>query len=373
MSLCVAMLIAAEFMPVSLLTPIAQGLGASAGQTGQAIAISGFFAVAASLVITLGAGRLNRKWLLVAMTGLMLISLILVAMAPSFAVLMLGRAVLGITIGGFWSMATAVLMRLVEPDRMPRALTFMYAGQASAAAFAAPIGSYLGAIVGWRGVFWLLVPIVAINLVWQIIALPSLPVYKLQNAGTLIGLLRRGYFVRGLVAALFTFAGAYAMFTYLRPFLETVTSLGVHGVTLMLLILGCAGFPGSWVGGRIASRHAIALVIAVPLMMLLATIGLVLLGQLAPLVGLFLALWGMMNTALSIGWMAWIAQNVSDAPEAAGSLIVASIQATILCGAALGGWLLDRFGIHATFIGSAAILVLALLTIGSGRGLRRAG
>ena len=77
MALCVAMLIASEFMPVSLLTLMAEGLGSSEGQTGQAISISGLFAVGASLLITTTAGRLNRKWVMVALTGLMLISLVM--------------------------------------------------------------------------------------------------------------------------------------------------------------------------------------------------------------------------------------------------------------------------------------------------------
>ena len=137
MSLCVALLISAEFMPVSLLTPIADSLGATEGQTGQAISISGFFAVAASLVVTTAAGRLDRKWVLLAMTGLMLVSLVMIAMAPSFLVLMIARALLGISIGGFWSLGTAVIMRLVPKERVSSALSVMYAGQASAAAFAA--------------------------------------------------------------------------------------------------------------------------------------------------------------------------------------------------------------------------------------------
>lgn len=95
MSLCVAMLIASEFMPVSLLTPMAKGLGVTTGQTGQAILISGLFAVATSLAITTIAGRINRKTVLVVLTGLMLASLIVVAMAPSFALLMAGRALSG--------------------------------------------------------------------------------------------------------------------------------------------------------------------------------------------------------------------------------------------------------------------------------------
>ena len=163
MALCVALLIASEFMPVSLLTPMAHGLGASEGQTGQAISISGLFAIGASMLVTTAAGRLNRKWVLVAMTALMLLSLILVAAAPSFAVLMIGRALLGVCVGGFWALATAVIMRLVPEAEVPRALALMYGGQAIAAAFAAPVGSYLGALLGWREVFWALTPIVAVN------------------------------------------------------------------------------------------------------------------------------------------------------------------------------------------------------------------
>src|SRR5882757_4558434 len=113
MALCVAMLIASEFMPVSLLTPIARDLGATQGMAGQAISVSGLFAVVTSLFIATIAGRFDRRQVLLALTGLMLASLILIAEAPNFGALMVARAVLGITIGGFWSLATATVMRLV--------------------------------------------------------------------------------------------------------------------------------------------------------------------------------------------------------------------------------------------------------------------
>jgi len=224
MALCVAMLIASEFMPVSLLTPMAEGLRATEGQTGQAISISGLFAVAASLLITTAAGQWNRKWVLVAMTAFMLASLVLVAAAPNFAVLMMGRALLGICIGGFWALATAVIMRLVPERDVPKALALMYGGQAIAAAFAAPIGSYLGGMFGWRAVFWALTPIVALNLVWHMIALPSLPARHTQDFRAMLDLLKRPYFLRGLIASMLSWGSAFTMFTYLRTFLEQVTA-----------------------------------------------------------------------------------------------------------------------------------------------------
>ena len=369
MSLCVALLIAAEFMPVSLLTPIARGLGTTAGHAGQAISVSGLFAVAASLVMITLAGQLNRKWVLISMTALMLLSLVGVAMAPNLTVLMVARALLGICIGGLWALATAVIMRLVPKERVSKALAVMYTGQAAAAAFAAPIGSYLGRIIGWRGVFWALVPIVAADLLWQLVALPSLPVNERQSFRSALALLKRPYFGRGIAAVIFTFAGAFAMFTYLRPFLENVTAVNVTMLSGLFLVLGCAGFLGTWAGGKFANGHVIRLLQVIPVTMGLVTLGLIGFGQLVIVSALLLAIWGVMNTAMSIGWMAWMSQNVDDAPEAAGSLIVGAIQAAILVGASLGGTLLDHFDIDATFIASAVLSGIAFLLIGSGRRL----
>ncbi|WP_429207342.1 MFS transporter [Aeromonas veronii] len=173
MSLCVALLIAAEFMPVSLLTPIATDLGASNGMAGLAIAISGLFAVPTSLLIAPLSHRLDRRHVLMGLAVVMLTSLIVIALSPNFTVLMVARALLGIVIGGFWALATATIMRLVGSQSVPKALGILYTGNAVATAFAAPIGSYLGGLIGWRGVFWLLVPLVVINLLWMVLYLPS--------------------------------------------------------------------------------------------------------------------------------------------------------------------------------------------------------
>src|SRR3954453_3137307 len=167
MALCVALLIASEFLPVSLLTPIAHDLHATDGMAGQAISISGLFAVGMSLLIATIAGNFDRRHVLMGLTGIMLMSLVLIAEAPNFLVLMAARALLGLVIGGFWSLATATVMRLVPAESVPKALGIVYTGNAVATAFAAPIGSYLGGVIGWRGVFWGMVPITLANLAWQ--------------------------------------------------------------------------------------------------------------------------------------------------------------------------------------------------------------
>lgn len=369
MSLCVAMLIASEFMPVSLLTPMAEGLGASTGQTGQAISISGLFAVIASLLVTTVAGRFNRKAVLLSITMAMLVSLFLVATAPNFMVLILGRALLGLCIGAFWALATSVIMRLVPKAEVHRALAVMYGGQAIAAAFAAPLGSYLGGIFGWRDVFWALTPIVAANLIWLAVSLPSLPAGSRQDVRSLLALLRRPYFLRGLLAATLSWGSAFTMFTYLRPFLEQVTQADVNTLSVLLLVLGGAGFLGTWGSSRLIGPNVAPLLKLPALVMGGCTLLLLAFGGSVPVTALLLAIWGAMNTAMSVIWMTWMSRNVDDAPEAGGSLMVAGVQGSIMLGAVLGGLLLDRMSIEATLVGSVVLAVAALILIGNGRSL----
>ena len=87
MTLCVFLLIASEFMPVSLLTPIARDLGVTEG-----------------------------------LAVLMAVSGLIIALASRYLVYMAGRAMMGIAIGGFWSMLAATAIRLVPQDQVTRAL-----------------------------------------------------------------------------------------------------------------------------------------------------------------------------------------------------------------------------------------------------------
>lgn len=370
MAMCVAMLIAAEFMPVSLLTPIAADLGATNGMAGQAISISGLFAVLTSLFIATIAGRIDRRNVLMGLTGLMLASLILIVESPNFGMLMAARALLGMSIGGFWALATATIMRLVPEDSVPKALGVMYTGNALATTFAAPIGSYLGGIIGWRGVFWALVPIVVMNLIWQWISLPSMPPQTSHPVGKVLGLLKRRNVAFAMLGVMLTFAGAFATFTYMRPFLETYTRVSVPQLSLLLLGLGGAGFVGTYGAGALLGRHLYSLLRWLPMALGAVTLGLLTVGHVLWEVAAMMIAWGALNSAIPVSWSTWLTKGISDEPESGGGLIVAAIQLSILLGAAFGGLLLDHVSIAATLIGGSILLVLASLVIGNGNRIK---
>lgn len=370
MSLCVALLIAAEFMPVSLLTPIATDLGASNGMAGLAISISGLFAIPTSLLIATLSHRLDRRHVLMGLAALMLTSLVVIALSPNFAVLMMARALLGVVIGGFWALATATIMRLVSSQSVPKALGIMYTGNAVATAFAAPIGSYLGGLIGWRGVFWLLVPLVVINLLWMALCLPSMRSQARPHSA--FRLMRRPNVTFAIMGVMLTFAGAFSAFTYFRPFLETRTQVSLPQLSALLLALGLAGFVGTTAVSMLLRRHLYRMLRWLPLVLGVITQALLMVEHHFWGVALMLILWGALNSAIPVAWSAWITQGIADSPESGGGLMVAAIQLAITLGAAVGGWLLDSLSISATFMGSALLLAAASLVVGNGRRLRPA-
>src|SRR5258708_1393575 len=175
MTLCVSALIASEFMPVSLLTPLASDLHLTAGQAGQAISVSGIFAVVMSLLVSRATRGIDRGPVVPAFRLRMSAAGTSVAFALNLAVLMGGRALLGFCFGVFWSMKTATVMRLVSKESVPRALAVLNGGNALATTVAAPLGSFLGSYVGWRGAFFCVLPLPAVTSGWHLLSFPSIP------------------------------------------------------------------------------------------------------------------------------------------------------------------------------------------------------
>lgn len=360
MTLCVFALIASEFMPVSLLSQLAADLHVSEGLAGYGIAISGAFAVLTSLSISTVAGSMNRKTLLLLLTGLMCLSGLIVGLSSNYVVYMIGRALIGVVVGGFWSMSAAIAMRLVPPQSVPKALAIFNGGNALATVVAAPLGSYLGGIIGWRGAFLCLVPLALIAMVWQWISLPSMKAApRAATSANAFNLLKSPLVALGMLAVGTFFMGQFMLFTYVRPFLETITGVDVSMLSMILLVLGIAGFIGTVIIGGLLKTGIYRILMAVPLIMSAIALALLAFGESTPATFVLLGLWGLVATAAPVGWWAWLAKSLPGDAEAGGGLMVAAIQLSIAVGSTIGGVLFDGIGYQATFIGSAALLVIA--------------
>lgn len=373
LSLGVFGLVTAEFLPASLLTPMAADLGISngaAGQTVTATAVVGAIAAPALPVLT---RRIDRRWVMLALSALLVVSNLMAALASSLPALLLARVLLGVALGGFWSLAGALALRLVPPERFARAMSLILTGVSVATVCAAPVGAWMGELWGWRSAFVVAGAVSLLTLLAQALTLPALPPRDHADLRRLGRLLTRGDVRVALLAVVLVISGHFAGFTYIRPLMENVTHLSVQAISLVLLGYGIGGFFGNLVGGYLAERSERRAIVAGGTLIVLLAAGLLLAGNSPLVTAVAVTLWGFAFGAFPVGFQTWIVRAAPDQTEAAGGLLVAAFQIAIASGAIGGGMLVDHVGaLGGPLFAIATITLGTLLTLRHGPRAQRA-
>lgn len=353
-------LVMAEFLPASLLTAMAADLGVSDGAAGQAVTATALVGAVAAPTLPLLTRRLDRRVVMLAFTGLLLLSNAIAATAGSLPVLLVARVMLGIALGGFWSMSAALAMRLVPEPQFARAMSFILAGVSVATVCAAPVGAWMGDLWGWRSAFIAAGAVSLVTLAVQALALPALPPRDKPDLRVLGELLRRPPVRVALLAVLLVVSGHFAGFTYIRPLMEQVTHLSVGAISAVLLGYGVGGFFGNFAGGWLAGRSERQAIVAGGALIALLAGLLLVAGDSAVVTAVAVTLWGFAFGAFPVGFQTWIVRAAPDQAEGAGGLLVAAFQTAIASGAIGGGLLVDRIGA----LGGPGFAVVAL-TLGT--------
>jgi multidrug resistance protein len=360
-------LVTAEFLPASLLTAMARDLHVSDGAAGQAVTATALVGAVAAPSIPLLTRRFDRKLVMLALTVLLVLSNLLAATAGNFTVLLVARVMLGVALGGFWSMAAALAMRLVPEHRFARAMSVILTGVSVATVCAAPIGAWMGELWGWRSAFFAAGVVSVVAFVAQLATLPALPPRDNPNLRVLAELLTRPSVRVALLAVLLVISGHFAGFTYIRPLMEQVTHLSVGAISSILLAYGIGGFFGNFAGGFIAGRSERHAIVAGGALIAVLAVSLLLAGQSAAVTAIAVALWGFAFGAFPVGFQTWITRAAPDQAEGAGGLLVAAFQIAIASGAMGGGLLVDQVGaLGAPAFAVAAITLGTLLTLRHG-------
>jgi DHA1 family purine ribonucleoside efflux pump-like MFS transporter len=359
MAFAVAGLIVAEFLPPSLLTPIALDFQVSEGTAGLTVTVTSVFAVIASLFTPYFTRYLNRKTVLVSLSFLLFVSSLIVGLAPNFTVALIGRVLLGIALGGVWAMAAAIAARIVPPKSVGKALSIIFGGSSLASVFAAPLGSFLGNLIGWRNVFFAASGIGLIAFAILILVLPSLEPKTNANSNAFASVMRAPQFMIGMIAVVFAFAGWFAMFTFLRPFLEQTTGLQGNAVSTALLAFGVSNFVGTSLTGKFLKVGSRRLLIALPLSAAIVGFAFLFFGTSTALVMTLIAVWGVLTGPLPVVWTDWVTAKAPENAETANGFLVASIQTSAAAGTFVGGKIFDGFGSNGLFIMTIAFYVIS--------------
>jgi predicted MFS family arabinose efflux permease len=325
--------VTAENLPMGLLTLIAGGVHVPVAEVGLMVTVTGLVAACAAALLPVAVRELDRRLVLVGLIGLMVVANLLTAVAPTYAVLLGSRFLTGISIGGFWSLAAGLGVRLVPEHDVPRALSMIFFGAMAANVLGIPAGTLLGGLAGWRIAFTALAGAGLLLLVTLLALLPSIPASRPVHVRTLIGQLRTPAVRVGVIATFLLVSGQYGAFTFVSPILQRISHIHAHTIGPLLLTYGAAAIAGNFLAGAAAPRNVRRTIITVSVALAVILVSFPILGH-TPLSGaILLILWGLAFGGLPVTVQTWILKAAPNATEAATGLNTFMFNLAIALGA----------------------------------------
>jgi len=357
--------VTSEMLPVGLLTPMGAALHVSEGAAGQTLTTTGIVAAIAAPLVVPALGRLDRRTALAALAGLLAAANLLAAWSPTFAVMIVARVLVGIAMGGIWSLAAGLAVRLVPPGSVGRATATIFSGIAVASVLGVPAGTFLEALVGWRAAFVVVGALAAAVALAMAVLLPRLPAERAAGLSGVTALLRSPRVVTGLVVVALLVVGHFGAYTYVRPVLEG-RGIDPPLIGTLLLVYGVAGVLGNFVAGSAAVR-SVRRTVLVLAGLLVGAVVLLALAPSAPLAAVALVVWGLGYGGVSVTAQTWMMVAAPDDRETASSLFAGVFNGAIALGAAGGGLVVDGFGPAAVLAWGAVLVLGALVAMAIGR------
>lgn len=356
-------LVVTEFLPIGLLPGIVKGLGVSEGTAGLTVTVTAFFGFISAPVTALSVGRLDRRVVLLALASLVVTSSVLSAVAPNFHVLLLARVIIGIGVGGFWSISIPAAARLVPEDKVHQASSLVFAGISVATVVTVPMGSYIAAHYDWRVAFMVASASAMAVLLLQFFVLPGIAMTRAVAARDFLGLLKSLKIVAIYLAIIFSVSGQFAGYTFVTPYLMQLARFDANAISILLFAYGLVAIAGNFIGGALAGRDLHKTVYGT-VMLFVGALLLISAFPQNPIIAIVsLMVWAIAWGMTPVGTQLWLYQSTQHAPEAAQSMNTSVFQLSITLGSLMGAVVVDNINLHASMWLGSAILFLALIMV----------
>ncbi|EHE3516562.1 sugar transporter [Salmonella enterica subsp. enterica serovar Kentucky] len=354
-----------EFVPVGLLSDIAESFHMQTAQVGIMLTIYAWVVAVMSLPFMLLTSQMERRKLLICLFVLFIASHVLSFLAWNFTVLVISRIGIAFAHAIFWSITASLAIRLAPAGKRAQALSLIATGTALAMVLGLPIGRVVGQYFGWRTTFFAIGMGALITLLCLIKLLPKLPSEHSGSLKSLPLLFRRPALMSLYVLTVVVVTAHYTAYSYIEPFVQNVAGLSANFATVLLLILGGAGIIGSLVFGKLGNRHASSLVSIAIALLVVCLLLLLPAAESEAHLAILSIFWGIAIMVIGLGMQMKVLALAPDATDVAMALFSGIFNIGIGAGALVGNqvslhWSMSAIG-YIGAIPACAALVWAVL------------
>ncbi|HHL0035095.1 sugar transporter [Enterobacter mori] len=325
-----------EFVPVGLLSDIADSFQMETAQVGIMLTIYAWVVALMSLPFMLLTSQMERRKLLIGLFVVFIASHVLSFMAWNFTVLVVSRIGIAFAHAVFWSITASLAIRLAPAGKRAQALSLIATGTALAMVLGLPIGRIVGQYFGWRTTFFAIGMGALITLVCLIKLLPALPSEHSGSLKSLPLLMRRPALMSIYLLTVIVVTAHYTAYSYIEPFVQVVAGFSANFATVLLLILGGAGIIGSILFGKLGNQHASTLVSSAIGLLLACLLLLMPAAGSESHLAILSLFWGVAIMIIGLGMQVKVLALAPDATDIAMSLFSGIFNLGIGAGALLG-------------------------------------
>lgn len=325
-----------EFVPVGLLSDIADSFQMETAQVGIMLTIYAWVVALMSLPFMLLTSQMERRKLLIGLFVVFIASHVLSFMAWNFTVLVISRIGIAFAHAVFWSITASLAIRLAPAGKRAQALSLIATGTALAMVLGLPIGRIVGQYFGWRTTFFAIGMGALITLVCLIKLLPTLPSEHSGSLKSLPLLMRRPALMSIYLLTVIVVTAHYTAYSYIEPFVQVVAGFSANFATVLLLILGGAGIIGSILFGKLGNQHASTLVSSAISLLLACLLLLMPAAGSESHLAILSLFWGVAIMIIGLGMQVKVLALAPDATDVAMSLFSGIFNLGIGAGALLG-------------------------------------
>lgn len=352
-----------EYVIAGILDKVASSTQVSLSVAGQLITVFAIANAVGSPLVIMTTTKMNQRKILILSLILMVLGCVMTVTLTGYGFLLVSRIVLAIGSGVFSIAAKTAASKLASPEKQAGAIGTIIIGFSAAIIIGVPIGRVIATAYDWKLIF-VGIGILSLASIFAVMStIPTTIGGTVISIGNQLSYLKNPSILMGLGITFFWQLGYGVMYSYIAPFLLSVTSLNEREVSTSLFAFGIATLIGSKFGGFMTDRignprtlvgglivHAVALV-------LLSTIA-----KSAIVTIPLLMLWSFSAWSSGPGMQ----YNLIDlAPQAAGimlSLYGSFIQLGIAAAGGLGGIAAGSESIRAVgWVAAASVAISVIL------------
>lgn len=337
-----------EFVIAGILDMLARDVGVSVAAAGQLITVYSLaYAIGTPILIALTA-KMDRKKLMLSALGLFFLGNLITVTSTGYGMLMGARIILAISTGVFMVVALTVAAKIANPGKQGGSIATVLLGFNLALILGVPLGRLIAGSYDWKIIF---TGIGVLSLMAMFVLLLAIPKSEGEAPVPIrqqLALFKTPRISAALSISFFWIMGYTILYTYITPFLLTITGMSERMVSIGLFAFGLASLLGSQVGGYGADKWGIprtmvgGLIFHSGILFLLAAFA-----HYSMLVLPLLMLWSF------FAWSTGPVQQVyliGMAPQASGiilSLNNSIVQLGMAVGAVIGGIIVDSISLTA--------------------------